>query len=125
MTIDTTRRRLLQGTAAAAGLGAFPGMTVIRGAQAAPVGPTTLITIHLDGGNDTLNTVIPYANPLYYQLRGSLAIPATSSLPPPATRELTAQVIFHSPFFRAPCNREIMLRLQVRLLTFHCSASAR
>ena len=81
MTIDTTRRRLLQGTAAAAGLGAFPGMTVIRGAQAAPVGPTTLITIHLDGGNDTLNTVIPYANPLYYQLRGSLAIPATSLLP--------------------------------------------
>jgi hypothetical protein len=27
---------------------------------------------------------------------------ATSTYPPPATREFTAQVIFHSPFFSAP-----------------------
>lgn len=80
MTIDITRRRLLQGTAAAAGLGAIPGMSVIRGAQAAGA-PTTLVVIHMDGGNDTLNTIIPYANPEYYRLRGGLAIPKASALP--------------------------------------------
>ena len=78
MTIDINRRRLLQG-AAAAGLGALPGMGIIRSASAAGL-PTTLISIHLDGGNDTLNTVIPYANSEYYRLRGDLAIPVANSL---------------------------------------------
>lgn len=79
MTIDTARRRLLQAGTAAAGLGALPGMNVIRAAHGAG-SPVTLVAIHLTGGNDTVNTVIPYANPEYYRIRKTLAIPKTASL---------------------------------------------
>src|SRR5262245_25738375 len=50
---------------------------------AAQAGPTAasdvsrriLVVLLLAGGNDGLNTVIPYGDPLYYQARPSLAIP--------------------------------------------------
>ena len=78
MTINTTRRQLLQ-SAVATGIGALSGMSMIRGASAAAM-PTTLVVVHLEGGNDTLNTVIPYANSEYYRLRGTMAIPVADSL---------------------------------------------
>ena len=37
--------------------------------------PRTLILVELKGGNDGLNTVIPYADPKYRELRGPLALP--------------------------------------------------
>lgn len=39
-----------------------------------------LIIIQLSGGNDGLNTIIPYFNDLYYQARPQLAIPASEVL---------------------------------------------
>lgn len=44
---------------------------------AAPVGAryrNVLVLIELKGGNDGLNTLVPYANPTYYSLRPKLAI---------------------------------------------------
>jgi uncharacterized protein (DUF1501 family) len=68
-----SRRRFLQAGAAAAALHAMPGVEVFRSALAQST-PRTLIAIHLNGGNDTLNTVVPWADPRYYTLRGPIAL---------------------------------------------------
>ena len=40
-----------------------------------------LVVIQLTGGNDYLNTVIPYGDPLYYENRASVAVPQDQVLP--------------------------------------------
>lgn len=50
-----------------------------RFAQAAS--DRTLIVVQMAGGNDGLNTVIPYTNARYYQVRPTLAIPESKVLP--------------------------------------------
>lgn len=39
-----------------------------------------LVLVNLNGGNDGLNCVVPHGNPQYYQMRPSLAIPASEVL---------------------------------------------
>src|SRR5438046_7388590 len=41
----------------------------------------TLIIVQMAGGNDGLNTVVPYTDPLYMKLRPTLGIPQTKVLP--------------------------------------------
>ncbi|MBT9589114.1 DUF1501 domain-containing protein [bacterium] len=42
---------------------------------------STLIVLHLNGGNDGLNTVVPYQHPLYGRLRPGLALSPREVLP--------------------------------------------
>ena len=70
------RRRFLEGTALLALAGALPS-----GCATAPqTGATAslnnvLVLVELNGGNDGLNTVIPYADPLYAKLRPTIGLP--------------------------------------------------
>jgi uncharacterized protein (DUF1501 family) len=75
------RRTFLQGLAAAA-LG-FGHPVFGQGPSSTPPGtpPRLLILIALKGGNDGLNTLIPFADPAYYALRPRLAIPSDQVLP--------------------------------------------
>ena len=40
-----------------------------------------LVVVQLTGANDYMNTIVPYSNPLYYDNRPSVAIPAEQVLP--------------------------------------------
>ncbi len=66
-----TRRRFLQSAAAAALAAARPDLVF---AAAGERSRNLLILVELKGGNDGLNTVVPYADPLYTQLRPRIAI---------------------------------------------------
>ncbi|MGV9211573.1 DUF1501 domain-containing protein [Micromonospora sp. RB23] len=82
-----TRRRFLlasgvTGAAAlAAGSGALAYSRLLSDADhaEAPAGET-LVLVTLYGGNDGLNTVIPYADPVYHDSRAELAYPAERTL---------------------------------------------
>jgi uncharacterized protein (DUF1501 family) len=67
--IALTRRSLL--TAAAAS--PLAGLWVPFAGAAEP--PRVLVLVELNGGNDGLNTVVPYADPAYARARPKLAVP--------------------------------------------------
>lgn len=70
------RRNFLKQTSLASSLFFVPSF--IRAFDALPLdtrGFKRLVVIQLTGGNDGLNTIIPYENDLYYNNRPSLAIP--------------------------------------------------
>jgi uncharacterized protein (DUF1501 family) len=80
-----TRRGFLQAVAMGLGAGAVGGLgdalipREVREAHAgAPIAPTdgVLVTVMLYGGNDGLNTVVPYTDANYHGQRGAVAVPA-------------------------------------------------
>lgn len=86
--LNINRRQFLSGalvTGAATGVVQFSGLgSLLRMAEASGStvpknGPFVLCT--LSGGNDGLNTVIPYESGIYHSWRGPLAIGASDALP--------------------------------------------
>ncbi|MDQ2754685.1 MAG: hypothetical protein M3R71_03960, partial [Actinomycetota bacterium] len=91
-TVGLTRRRFLigaAGVAGAAGVGAALGVTrpwnrgasQTAAAKAVSAGKGTLVLVTLYGGNDGLNTVIPYNDPAYHAGRPNLGYTADQVLP--------------------------------------------
>jgi uncharacterized protein (DUF1501 family) len=85
--MDTlTRRRFLlasgvTGAAAlAAGAGAYTLKDILATAGDRPADARTLVLVTLYGGNDGLNTVVPYADPAYHDARPDLAYGADEVL---------------------------------------------
>ena len=89
---EVSRRRFLQMVGWGVGGGAVLGTVgnalpndwfgSMREAHAAPLGANegVLILVCLDGGNDGLNTVVPFTKPQYAQYRSNIAIPEAQLL---------------------------------------------
>jgi uncharacterized protein (DUF1501 family) len=73
MSMSPGRRRLLRALAAAPFALSLPGWAT------APR-PRLLVLVYLHGGNDAFNTWVPYTDPLYYDVRPSIAVPRDSVL---------------------------------------------
>jgi uncharacterized protein (DUF1501 family) len=81
---NLSRRRFLQGTAATAGAAALlPSWLADLAGAATPLGAQdgVLVLVQLGGGNDGLNTVVPFGDSAYYAKRGNIAIAAKDALP--------------------------------------------
>lgn len=85
--MKTSRRNFLkQGVAAAALCLSWSDLCTLA-ARSANLAPRVkgkspvLVVVQLGGGNDGLNTVVPYGNGSYYDLRPNLALQANSILP--------------------------------------------
>lgn len=85
--MDTlSRRKFLKLTGAAAVAAAAPMLTMEQIAQAAqmrplPLGTPILVAVTLYGGNDGLNTVVPYKDPIYFQARPDISYAQGDLLP--------------------------------------------
>ncbi len=70
-----TRRDLLRFAGAAAFASSLPGSLVARnGGFGPPAGDRRLVLLFFEGGNDGLNTVIPFADDRYHKARPKLAL---------------------------------------------------
>jgi uncharacterized protein (DUF1501 family) len=83
---DFNRRQFLKYTGAAGAASLAATLTMDDVAQAAavtplPVGTPILVIVTLYGGNDGLNTVVPYADPAYLSNRPGMSLDATEVIP--------------------------------------------
>jgi len=72
-----TRRRLLVDGVRITAL--VPGLALL-GPRAGIAGERVLVVVQLTGGNDGLNTVVPFQQDAYYRLRPTLALPLARDL---------------------------------------------
>lgn len=85
--LPTTRREFLRLSSQGAGLLAFSHFApsfLVQSTRAAAPAPekdrTILVLVQLAGGNDGLNTVVPFEDANYYRLRPSIGIPKDAVL---------------------------------------------
>ena len=85
--LPSTRREFLRSGARGAGLLAFSRFVpafLVESARAQTPAPekdrTILVLVQLAGGNDGLNTVVPFADPHYRRLRPTLGLPEADLL---------------------------------------------
>ena len=75
------RRRFLQvGSLASASLMLPKFLKAMEKGELVPPGNKVLVVVQLSGGNDGLNTVIPYRNDIYYKMRPTLGIKREAAL---------------------------------------------
>ena len=75
------RREFLKQSTLASSMMFVPNfLKAFEGLTSNDLGFKKLVVIQLSGGNDGLNTIIPYGNDLYYQNRPTLAIPKSKVL---------------------------------------------
>jgi len=90
--VQITRRKFMQGSVVAVAGGIYMPQLFVRalriaeadGSKPVTAGPdqgNTLIIIQLAGGNDGLNTVVPYQNGTYYSVRPTLAVKQNEVIP--------------------------------------------
>ena len=93
----------LAGADAALGIGSAVGGSDNSAWAASPVRTDQgiLVTVFMYGGNDALNTVVPYTSASYYGYRGTLAIPAANVLPLDATLGLHPALPYLHSLYRA------------------------
>jgi uncharacterized protein (DUF1501 family) len=76
---EVSRRGFLAGAAALVGTTTFFGPTLLTVAPAgAATGGSTLVVLSLRGAADGLSLVVPHGDPVYYQARPRIAVPAAS-----------------------------------------------
>lgn len=79
--MSTRRTFIKQAGLATAGTMLIPGfLKSLQGNPPLPEGNKIVVIIQLSGGNDGLNTIVPYTNDLYYKFRPGLALPKTNVL---------------------------------------------
>jgi uncharacterized protein (DUF1501 family) len=78
-------------------------LTAMARASASPTRPASpiLVMVQMNGGNDGLNTVIPYADPLYYGNRPTLGIPQSQVVQLSATHGLHPGLAQLKPLFES------------------------
>ena len=78
----TRRQFLTRAASSVAYIGAMPRVPsmLLQAAASSTSRDNVLVVVQLSGGNDGLNTVIPYQDDEYYRNRYTLAIPRTSVL---------------------------------------------
>jgi len=74
------RRAFLRGTLAASAAAAALPSLFARAVWAGGDGERVLVLVQLDGGNDGLNTVVPYADDLYHRARPGIGIAAAQAV---------------------------------------------
>ena len=74
--MDATRRWILSRSGAVALAGSLAGCATGPREAAKPGLGNTLVLVELNGGNDGLNTVVPWADPLYAKLRPRIGLAA-------------------------------------------------